>query len=215
MTDDRPTRQTGRVLAFWRVRPRTRKAAPAGHWTRFWRVTLMALKDSVESKRNHMSNPAEQIEPVRVTVSVALSQERAFDFYARRFDSWWPREAHIGKSPMRTAHLEPRSGGRLYELGTDGIETDWGRVLVWERPDRLVFSWQISPKFQFDPDPDHGSEVEVRFFAEGPKQTRVELVHRHFERHGVGGKTLREANDAGWTLMLGSFVAAAERSDPA
>lgn len=178
-------------------------------------MTLMALKHSAESKRNDMSNPAEQIEPVRVTVSVALSQERAFDFYTRSFDAWWPREAHIGKSPMRTAHMEPRAGGRLYELGTDGSETDWGRVLVWERPDRLVFSWQISSQFQFDPHPGHGSEVEVRFFSEGPKQTRVELVHRHFERHGAGGKTLREANDAGWTLMLGSFVAAAERSGSA
>lgn len=161
-----------------------------------------------------MSNPAEQIEPVRVRVSAALSQERTFDFYTQKFDAWWPRDAHIGKSPMRTAHLEPRVGGCLYELGTDGIETDWGRVLVWERPNRLVFSWQISHKFQFDPDPDHASEVEVRFFSEGPKQTRVELIHRNFERHGIGGKTIREANNAGWPKVLGSFVTTVNRNNP-
>jgi len=162
-----------------------------------------------------MSNPAEQIEPVRVSVSVALSQERTFDFYTQRVDAWWPRDAHIGKSPMQTAHLEPRAGGRLYEVGTDGIETDWGRVLVWDRPDRLVFSWHISHEFRFDPDPGHASEVEVQFFAEGPKQTRVELIHRDFERHGIGGKTIREANSHGWPKMLGSFVATIERINPA
>lgn len=212
MSDDPPGRPSGRVLFLWRARPRARRLAPARYWTRFWRMTLMALKHSAGSKRNDMSNPAEEIEPVHVSVSVALSQERAFDFYTRRFDAWWPRDAHIGKSPMRTAHLEPRAGGRLYELGTDGSETDWGRVLVWERPDRLVFSWQISHTFQFDPDPDHASEVEVRFHPEGPKRTRVELMHRHFERHGAGGKTIRQANDAGWSSVLGSFVTAADRS---
>ena len=215
MADDRRGRDSERVLLLWKAHPRARSLAPVRHWVQFWHMTLLALEHSIESKRDYMSDPAEKIEPVHVSVSVALSQERAFDFYTRRFDAWWPRDAHIGKSPMRTAHLEPRAGGRMYELGADGSETDWGRVLVWQPHDRLVFSWQISHEFQFDPDPGHASEVEVRFFAEGPRQTRVELVHRHFERHGVGGKTLREANDAGWSFVLGSYVTVAGRSDPA
>ncbi|HEV7163980.1 MAG TPA: SRPBCC family protein [Gammaproteobacteria bacterium] len=154
-----------------------------------------------------MKQSREQNDQVQISVVVAISQERAFDFYTRRFDVWWPRDAHIGKAPMRTAVLEPRVGGRLYERDADGTECDWGRLLTWEPPQRVKFSWHIDHVQQFDPDPDHASDVEVRFIPEGPKQTRVELTHSNFGRHGIGAGSIRESISKGWPKMLGEFAA--------
>lgn len=212
MSNEWRTRHFGRVLPFRRPTNKAWKPASFDRYVQFWQAALAAFKNGSESERTNMNRPSEQIAPVQVVILVAISQERAFDFYTRRIDTWWPRDAHIGKAPMQTAFMETHVGGRLYERDIDGSETDWGRVLVWDRPSRLVFSWHISHEFQFDPDPDHASEVEVRFVPEGPKQTRVELTHRHFERHGIGGKTIREAVNEGWPRVIGSFVAVANKT---
>jgi uncharacterized protein YndB with AHSA1/START domain len=110
---------------------------------------------------------------------------------------------------MAEAILEPREGGRWYERGIDGSECDWGRVLAWEPPHRLVVTWQVNGYWQYDPDPDHASEIEIRFTADGPKQTTVELEHRHLDRL-VEGQALRDgiSGGGGWNAILEGFAKA-------
>lgn len=148
---------------------------------------------------------------VYVDVTVAVSRERAFEVYTRKLDSWWPREHHIGKAPLKEAFMEPHIGGRLYEKGIDGSECDWGVVLAWEPPNRLAFAWQINAQWTYESDLGRSSEVEVRFTALGPKQTRVELIHRHFERHGEGGEAIRQGVKRGWPTLMGLFAAATQQ----
>ena len=108
--------------------------------------------------------------------------EQAFGLFTGEFTAWWPHQYHIGQADVAEVILEPHEGGRWYERGVDGSECDWGRVLVWEPPHRLVFTWQINGSWQFDPDPEHASEIEVLFTEDGPGQTTVEVEHRHFDR---------------------------------
>ena len=100
-------------------------------------------------------------------------------------------------------------GGHLYDRGIDGSECRWARVLAYEPPHRVVISWDIGPTWQIETDPDKTSEVEVRFIAEGPERTRVELEHRHLDRHGEGWQGVREGvdGDQGWPLYLQGFAA--------
>ena|SRR5438067_8593476 len=141
---------------------------------------------------------------VRRSITVLASQQRAFDVFTAKFGAWWPKDYRIGPAPMADFIMEPKVDGRWYELDEDGTECDTGRVLAYEPPERVVLSWQLNEQWQFDSDPAHASEVEVRFIAEGPTQTRVELEHRGIERHGAGAESVRAAMDApnGWTGVL-------------
>ena len=105
--------------------------------------------------------------------------------------------------------FEPRVGGHIYDRGEDGSECRWARVLAYEPPDRVVFSWDIGVQWQLEADPENASEVEVRFLAESPTRTRVELEHRHLDRHGPGWQALGEGvgSEAGWPLYLERFAA--------
>jgi uncharacterized protein YndB with AHSA1/START domain len=109
--------------------------------------------------------------PLTGTITVDAPIEPTFRVFTDSFGSWWPAEYHIGQAEMATAILEPRAGGRWYEQGVDGSECDWGRVVAWEPPHRLVVTWQINGHWQYDPDPERASEIEVRFAADGPDQT--------------------------------------------
>src|SRR4051812_43976357 len=120
---------------------------------------------------------------IRKSIVVRAPKERAFTVFTEGFNSWWPREHHIGAADLDQAIIEPRVGGRYYERGVDGSECDWGRVLAYEPFDRLVLSWHLQGDWEYDPDPAKSSEIEVRFVVEAPDRTRVELAHRHLERH--------------------------------
>jgi uncharacterized protein YndB with AHSA1/START domain len=145
-------------------------------------------------------------------ITVKAPVERAFQAFTASFDAWWPRGHHIGAADMAEAVIEPRAGGRWYEKGVDGSECDWGRVLAWEPPHRLVLAWHIGGDWQYHPEADRASEVEVRFTPEGPDATRVEIAHRHLERHGDTGVSLHESVSAegGWGSLLDLFREQAE-----
>lgn len=147
------------------------------------------------------------IPPIEGKVTVNVPIEQAFAVFTESFDAWWPHQYHIGSAEVAEVILEPGEGGRWYERGIDGSECDWGRVLVWDPPHRLVFTWQISGAWQFDPDPNHASEIEVRFRADGPGQTTVEVEHRHFERL-IAGQAVHDAirGGGGWPALLDSYA---------
>jgi uncharacterized protein YndB with AHSA1/START domain len=146
---------------------------------------------------------------VRREITVNAPPERAFGFFTERFDAWWPRSHHIGQAELAEAVLEPRAGGRWYERGADGSECDWGKVLAWEPPHRLVLAWQLNGEWAYDPDPGHATEIEVAFTPAGDG-TRVELVHRGFERVGATGDTLRRevGGEGGWGGLLKLYAEA-------
>ena len=119
---------------------------------------------------------------------------------------WWRPEHHIAKTPFVDLVVEPRTGGRWFERDKDGAECDWGRVLVWQPPERLIFAWQITAEWQYDPD--FVTELEVRFVAEGNGETRVELEHRDLEKFGDKAEEIRALFDSpgGWKGALAAFV---------
>ncbi|HEX3853533.1 MAG TPA: SRPBCC family protein [Polyangiaceae bacterium] len=142
------------------------------------------------------------VEPVKKQIMVNATAERAFKVFTAGIDRWWPREHHIGKSPLKRAMLEERVDGRWYSLCEDGSECDVGKVLSWEPPHRLLLAWQITADWQYDPK--FVTEVEVRFTSLGPNQTRVELEHRDLERYGEKAQELRKAIDSagGWSKIM-------------
>lgn len=148
---------------------------------------------------------------VQKQLTVEAPQERAFRVFTENLDTWWPRSHHIGKAELKQVIVEPKANGRWYEQGVDGSECDWGKVLVWEPPRRVVLSWQISAAWQFDPK--LHTELEVTFTPEGPKRTRVELEHRYLERYGAAAEEMRKTFDSqgGWNGMLGTYKQLAEK----
>jgi len=155
---------------------------------------------------------------VNRTVTVKADVTHAFDVFTAGFDTWWPRTHHIGKKPMVKAVIEPRVGGRCYGRESDGNECQWGTVLAWEPPNRLLIAWHIAPDFQVTNfDPAASSEVEVRFTPESGGMTRVDLEHRHLERHGKDFEKLRMSvgGPGGWGGLLHMFNRTANVYHPA
>jgi len=145
---------------------------------------------------------------VRHDVVVEAPIERAFAVFTEEFDRIKPREHNMLSVGIAETVFEPREGGFIYDRGVDGSECRWARVLAFEPPNRVVFSWDISPYWQIETDPEKTSEVEVRFVAEGPDRTRVSLEHRNLDRHGEGWEGLRTGVDSGdgWPLYLGRYA---------
>jgi uncharacterized protein YndB with AHSA1/START domain len=145
---------------------------------------------------------------VRHAILVEAPIERAFRVFTEDFDRIKPREHNMLGVDIAETVFEPWVGGRVFDRGVDGTEFQWARVLALEPPNRLVFSWDISPQWQIESDPERTSEVEVRFIAETPERTRVELEHRNLDRHGAGWEGARDtvAGDDGWPLYLQRFA---------
>jgi uncharacterized protein YndB with AHSA1/START domain len=154
-----------------------------------------------------MSTPAGATS-VHHEVVVDAPIERAFSVFTEDFGSFKPREHNMLAVDIAETVFEPRAGGRLYDRGVDGSECHWARVLAYEPPHRVVISWDISPQWQIETDHEKTSEVEVRFTAETPERTRVELEHRNLDRHLEGWEAVREGVDSegGWPLYLQRFA---------
>lgn len=145
---------------------------------------------------------------VRRTIVVDAPQDKAFGAFTERFGDFKPREHNLRGSPIVQTVFEPHVGGQIYDRGEDGAECRWARVLVFDPPHRVVFSWDIGPTWQIEANPDLTSEVEVRFVPEGEERTRVELEHRHLDRHGPGWESVAEGigTDDGWPLYLTRYA---------
>jgi len=148
------------------------------------------------------------IEPIRKSVVVNTGIERAFALFVDQFDAIKPREHNLLSVPIAETVFEPRVGGHVYDVGIDGSRCEWSRVLAYEPPSRVVISWDIGPTWQLEADPAKTSEVEVRFIAESDDRTRVELEHRHLDRHGAGWQAVADGvdDDAGWPLYLSRYA---------
>lgn len=145
---------------------------------------------------------------IRHEVIVEAPVERAFSVFTGQFGDFKPRKHNMLGVDIAETIFEPRVGGHVYDRGVDGSECRWARVLAYEPPDRVLISWDISPQWQVETDIDKTSEVEVRFLAETPERTRVELEHRHLDRHGAGWEAVRGGVDSegGWPLYLQRYA---------
>ena len=145
---------------------------------------------------------------LRRHVVIEAPIERAFRVFTEGFGSFKPPEHNLLGVEIAATVFEPRVGGHIYDRGVDGTECHWARVLAFEPPNRVVFSWDISPRWQIETDVERTSVVEVRFTSEAPDRTRVELEHRDLDRHGEGWEASRDGvgGDQGWPLYLRRFA---------
>jgi uncharacterized protein YndB with AHSA1/START domain len=155
-----------------------------------------------------MSMQQTTAETVREEVVVEAPVERAFTVFTDEMGTWWPSDHHILEAELAEMVLEPRVGGHIYDRGVDSSECRWARVLAYDPPNRLTFSWDIGLDWKLETDPDKTSEVEVTFTPEGPDRTRVTLEHRKIERHGDGWEQMHAAvgSPGGWQRGLDAFA---------
>jgi uncharacterized protein YndB with AHSA1/START domain len=155
-----------------------------------------------------MSRQAHETTSVSVQIVVEAPIEQAFTVFTEGIGTWFPPEYNMLRVPIAERVFEPRVGGRVYDRGTDGSECHWGHVLAYKRPHRVVIGWKISAQWQIETDAAKWSEVEVRFLAESPDRTRVELEHRYLERLGEGWQRTRDELDGegGWPGCLRRFA---------
>jgi uncharacterized protein YndB with AHSA1/START domain len=145
---------------------------------------------------------------VRESIVVDAPVDRAFKVFTEDMGSWWPPDHHLVEGELAEMVFEPRAGGHLYDRAVDGTECRWARILAYEPPTRVVFSWDIGLSWEIETDPARTSEVEVRFTPAGDDRTRVDLEHRNLERHGEGWEQMRDAvgSPDGWRKGLEAFA---------
>jgi len=154
-----------------------------------------------------MTQAAATVVRRQLVVDAPIAQ--AFRVFTERLGDYKPPEHNLLQAPIAETVFEPKVGGHIFDRATDGSICRWARVLAYEPPDRVVFSWDISPQWQIETDPENTSEVEVRFIAESPIRTRLELEHRDIDRHGPGWQFVSDgvAGDGGWPLYLDRYAA--------
>jgi uncharacterized protein YndB with AHSA1/START domain len=154
-------------------------------------------------------NQTINIAPVRKTILVQASADKAFEVFTAGIDRWWPKSHGIGATPVTRSIIEGFVGGRWYTKHEDGAEVVIGHVRVWQPAERFVVTWEISAAWKPDARAALASEVDVRFIA-AAEGTRVELEHRNFERMGAeAGQTMRNSVDNGWPAILELFASEA------
>ncbi|WP_437952805.1 SRPBCC family protein [Sorangium sp. So ce296] len=145
---------------------------------------------------------ADVVPPIRRSLIVPLSQADAFDLFVRRIADWWPLATHsVGRGAAASCHIEPSVGGRVFERARDGTEALWGTVVAWDAPWRLAFTWHPGRA------PAAAQEVEVQFVELVAAQTRVDVVHRGWDRAGERAAPMRARHDEGWQVILARFEA--------
>ena len=151
-----------------------------------------------------------QVQETSVTTQTVVDApiDHAFRVFTDGIGSWWDPGHHILEAELAEMVFEPRVGGHIIDRGTDGSECRWARVLAYDPPSRVSFSWDINLRWQLETDPVKTSEIEVTFTEDGPGRTRVVLTHRHLDRHGEGWEAMRDAVGSGWTLDRFAEVAA-------
>lgn len=144
--------------------------------------------------------------PIRRTLEVAVSPERAFQVFTAGMGRWWPKDKSIGTSPPAAVVMEPFAGGRWFERGENGSECMWGKVLAWEPPGRLLLAWQINADWRYDET--FETEVEVLFQDLGPNLTRVAFEHRKLEAFGEKAEAMREMFElpGAWDGVLEAYA---------
>lgn len=146
--------------------------------------------------------------PVRKSIQVAAPPEKAFEVFTARMGRWWmPGHSLNPATAQKDVVIEPRAGGRWYEIGADGSTCEWGKVLAWEPPARVLLAWQIDGSWTYNATLE--TEVEVRFVPDGAG-TRVELEHRNLERLGDAETVKGIGLDGGWATLIVRFAAFAE-----
>jgi uncharacterized protein YndB with AHSA1/START domain len=143
-----------------------------------------------------------QLDDATVTVDIHVGApiEHTFTVFTEGIGTWWNPSHHLLEGELAEMVFEPRIGGHIYDRMADGRENHWSRVLAYQPPGRVVFSWDINLQWQPETDPTRTSEIEVTFTAEGPERTHVVLTHRHLDRHGDGWQAMRSAVGSGWNL---------------
>lgn len=147
------------------------------------------------------------IDPIRLQFQVACPVDRAFEVWTGRIAAWWPKDHTVSAEDGLVVVLEGRTGGRIFERRTNGLEHDWGVVTVWEPPHRLGYTWHLNRE------PTDATDVEIRFVPLGSDGTQVEIEHRGWERLGPAGENWRDRNFGGWSSLLPHYLAATSNSD--
>jgi uncharacterized protein YndB with AHSA1/START domain len=165
-----------------------------------------ALQGNAKVEGALMTTQAQETS-VRAQIVVDVPIEHAFAVFTDNA-RWKPPEHNLLGVEIAESIFEAHEGGYVYDRGVDGSECRWARVLAYEPPDRIVLGWLVTPQWRVDPDAAATSEVEVRFVAQAPERTLVQIEHRHLERHGRGWEAMRDAVGApdGWSLYLRRFA---------
>ena len=152
---------------------------------------------------------AKSVNNDKITIAIKIKNNKkiAFDSFVNKFNKWWPEEYTWSGNVLEIINIEPKVNGKCYEIGPNHFRYDWGRVLKFEHPNKIVFTWQISPSRVPEPNPDKVSEIKIEFITINKSFTRTEFEHKCFSKHGDGWENYLETlkSEQGWPYILDKF----------